>query len=82
MLSLAFSLHYTMSTYYIIYNFWRLPGGSDGKESASNAGDPSSTSGSGRSSGEGNTIPVFLLKNSMDRRAWLAIVHGITKNQT
>ena len=82
MLSLAFSLHYTMSTHYIITNFWRFPGGSDGKESASNAGDPSSIPGSGRSSREGNTIPVFLLKNSMDRRAWLAIVHGITKNQT
>ena len=30
-----------------------LPGGSDGKESACNAGDPSLTPGSGRSSGEG-----------------------------
>ena len=54
MLSLAFSLHYTMSTYYIIYNFWRLPGGSDGKESASNAGTLGSISGLGRFSGEGN----------------------------
>ena len=30
-----------------------FPGGSDGKESACNAGDPSSIPGSGRSPGEG-----------------------------
>ena len=48
MLSLAFSLHYTMSTHYIITNFWRFPGGSDGKESACNVGDSDSTPGSGR----------------------------------
>ena len=32
--------------------------GSDGKESACNAGDPSSIPGSGRSPGEGNDSPV------------------------
>ena len=31
-----------------------FPGGSDGKASAYNAGDPSSILGSGKSSGEGN----------------------------
>ena len=31
-----------------------FPGGSDGKESACNAGDPGLISGSGRSPGEGN----------------------------
>jgi len=31
-----------------------FPGGSDGKESACNAGDPSVIPGSGRSPGEGN----------------------------
>ena len=31
-----------------------FPGGSDGKESACNAGDPGSIPGSGRSPGEGN----------------------------
>ena len=35
-------------------------GGSDGKESACNAGDPGSIPGSGRSPGEGNGNPVFL----------------------
>ena len=35
-----------------------FPGGSDGKESACNAGDPGSIPGSGRSPGEGNGNPL------------------------
>ena len=35
-----------------------FPGGSDGKESACNAGDPSSILGSGRSPGEGIGHPI------------------------
>ena len=35
-----------------------FPGGSDGKESACNAGDPGSIPRSGRSSGEGNGYPL------------------------
>ena len=35
-----------------------FPGGSDGKKSAYNAGDPGSIPGSGRSSGEGNDNPT------------------------
>ena len=47
------------------------PGGSDGKESAYNAGDLSSVPWLGRSLGEGNGNPLqyFCLKNFMDRRA-------------
>ena len=26
--------------------------------------------------------PVFLLENTMDRKVWWAIVHGVTKSQT
>ena len=38
-----------------------FPGGSDGKVSAYNAGDPGSIPGSGRSPEEGNgNLPVFL----------------------
>ena len=39
-----------------------FPGGSDGKESDYNAGDPGSIPGSGRSPGEGNgnPLPMFL----------------------
>ena len=49
-----------------------FPGGSDSKESACNAGDPSSISGSGRSPGEGNDNPLqySCLENFMDRGAW------------
>ena len=38
--------------------------------------------GSGRSSGEGNGNPLqySCLKNSVDRGAWWAIVHGVTKS--
>ena len=35
-----------------------IPGGSDGKASAYNVGDPGSIPGSGRSSGEGNGTPL------------------------
>ena len=35
-----------------------FPGGSDSKESASNAGDPGMVPGSGRSPGEGNGNPL------------------------
>ena len=43
-----------------------------GKESAYNAGDPGSISGSGRSPGEGNGNPLqySCLENSVDRGAW------------
>ena len=42
--------------------FLDVPGGSDGEESASNAGDLGSIPGLGRSPGEGNSLPtpVFL----------------------
>ena len=61
-----------------------FPGGSDGKASAYNAGDPGSTPGSGRSLGEGNGNPLqySCLENSMDRAAWQATVHGATSSDT
>ena len=59
-------------------------GGSDSKESACNAGDPSLILGSGRSLGEGNGNPLqySCLENSMDSGAWWAVVHGVTKSRT
>jgi len=61
-----------------------FPGGSDGKASAYNVGDPSLIPVSGRSPGEGNNNPLqySCLENPMDRGVWLAVVHGITKSQT
>ena len=32
--------------------------------------------------GHGNTLQYFCLQNPMDRGAWGAAVHGITKSQT
>ena len=58
--------------------------GSDGKESACNAGDPRSIPGSGRSPGEGNGNPFHYPcpENPMDRGPWQATVYGVTKSQT
>ena len=63
-----------MDYYYLI----SVPGGSDGKESACNAGDPAFIPWSERPPGEGNGYPLQYsgLENSMD-----CIVHGIAKSQ-
>ena len=57
-----------------------FPGGSDGKESACHTGDPGSILRLG-SPGEGNGYPLqySCLGNSMDKGAWRAIAHGVTK---
>ena len=67
-----------------IYTLLDFPGGSDGKESAPNARNLGLIPGSGRFPGEGNgnTLQYPCLENSMDRGAWQATVHGVTKNQT
>ena len=56
-----------------------FPGGSDGKESASE--DPGLIPGSGTFPGEGNGNPLqySCLENSMDRGGWWATVHGIAE---
>ena len=61
-----------------------FPGGSDGKESTCNSGDLGSIPGSGRFPGEGdgNPLQYSLLENPMDRGAWQAVVHRVTKIQT
>ena len=58
-----------------------FPGGSAGKESTCNAGDPGSILGLGRSPGEGNGNPFqySCLGNPMDSRAWRAAVHGVAQ---
>ena len=52
-----------------------FPGGSDGKESAYNAGDLSLIPGLGKSpaGGHGNLFHYSCLENPMDRGAWWAI---------
>ena len=61
-----------------------FPGGSARRESACNAGDPGLVSGSGRALGKrnGNPFQCSCLEDSIDRRAWWARVHGVSKNQT
>ena len=56
-------------SYCLIYNSLGFPGGSDGKESACNVGDPGLILGSGKSPGEGNGNPLHFscLENSTDR---------------
>ena len=63
---------------------WGFPGGSDGKASACNMGNPSLMAGSVRSSGEGNGNPLQYpcQENPMHRGDWYATVHGVTKSQT
>ena len=62
----------------------KFPGGSDGKESACNAGDSGSIPGLGRSAGEGNGHPLqySCLENPLDGGAWWATVHGVAKSWT
>ena len=59
-----------------------LSGGSDGKESACNAGDLGSVPGLERSPGEGNGNPLqySCLENLMDRGAQWPTVHGVSKS--
>ena len=56
-----------------------FPGGSDGKKSACNAGDPGSIPGLGRSPGERNVNPLqhSCLENAMNRVVWQATAHVV-----
>ena len=58
-----------------------FPGGSDGKVSACNVGDPGLIPGSGRSPGKGNGNPLqySCLENPMDRGAWQTTVYGVAR---
>ena len=58
-----------IKTVYLLSGFL---GGSDGKESACNAGDPSSIPGSGRSAGEGIGYPL--------QYSWASLVAQLVKN--
>ena len=72
------SLEFGTGIYTLMYLKWitnkdlGFPGSSAGKESACNAGDPSSISGSGRSAGEGIG---YLLQYS-----WAFLVVQLVKN--
>ena len=60
-----------------------FPGGSDGKESAWNAGDRVWSLGQENSwRRKWQPTPVFLPGKSQDREAWWATVYGVTKSWT
>ena len=61
-----------------------FPSGSDGRESACNAGDLGLIPGLERSPGEGNCYPLqnSHLENSMDREVWQATLHGVAELDT
>ena len=61
-----------------------FPGDSLIKESPGNAGDADLIPQLGTSPGEGNGNPLQYpcLENPMDRGAWQATVHVVTKSQT
>ena len=58
-----------------------FPGSLVGKESACSAGDLGSIPGLGRSPGEGNgnSLQYYCLESPIDRGAWWATVHGVTR---
>ena len=59
-----------------------LSSGSDGRESTCSVGDPDVILGSGRSPGReySNPIQHSCLGNPMERGAWQATVHRVTKS--
>ena len=61
-----------------------FPGGSNGKESACNAGDTGSIPGSGSSPGTRNGKPLqySCLENPVDRETWRATIHRVAKSWT
>ena len=61
-----------------------FPGGSAVKNPPANAGDSSSIPGLERSpgGGSGNQLQFSSLGNPMDKGAWRATVHGVTKSRT
>ena len=61
-----------------------FPGGSDGKASVYNAGDPGLIPGSARSleEGNGNPLQYSCLENLKNEEAWQATVHGVAKSRT
>ena len=66
------------------FNTETFPGCSDGKETFCNTGDLGWIHGSRRSPEKGNGYPLQYpsLENPMDRGAWQATVHEITKSPT
>ena len=76
------STSHNLSTFYLRICLKGFPGGSEGKASACNEGDPGSIPGLGRSPGEGNGNPLqySCLEKPMDRGAWQLQFMGSQKS--
>ena len=78
---------FSLSIYQLMANYLGFPSGSGGKEATRNAGvaeDVGLILGSGRFPGGENGKPLkySCLETLMDRGAWRATVHGVSKSQT
>ena len=76
-----------MEIQWVVLRSRDFPSGAVVRNSPANAGDTRDTGlipGLGRSLGVGNGNPLqySCLENSMDREAWRAVVHGVTKSRT
>ena len=71
-------LHCFGQAFVILMGF---PGGSQVKSPPASAGDPGLIPALGRSPGgvNGNPLQYSCLGNPMDKGAWVALVHGLTK---
>ena len=79
----------TLAKFLLIFFFYALgfgglPDGSVVNNLPANAGDAGLIPGSERSPGEGNANPLHYscLQNTMDKEAWWATTHGVTKSWT
>ena len=84
--SFAYFLNYLSFSYWVVSVLWGFPGDSVEKNPPVNVGDARDASlipGLGRFSGGGNDNPLqsICLKNSKDRVAWRAPVHGVVKSR-
>ena len=68
----------------MVMNELCFPAGSVVKKTPANAGDAGSIPGLERCLGEANGNPLWYScwENSMDRGAWRATVHGVSKSRT
>ena len=87
MISLNQEAPFFLVFYVYIHLYMGFQGGSVIKNPPAKAGDVRDTGlipGSGRSPEGENVYPLqySCLRNPMDREAWWAIVHGVTKSQT
>ena len=78
---------FTVNLSYMAFIRLGFPGGAVVKNPPANSGDrrgAGSIARSGKSPGvgNGNLLQYSRLENSMDRGAWWAVVHGVTKSQT